>query len=58
MSGNNEMCMKIAPGSIACLVPPPPKNKSKIYRTPWCHLEKGHIGPCKCGDYYWENKND
>lgn len=49
----DEMCMNVAPAHVALCVPPPPAGE--VYLTPWCHLEKGHDGPHRCGDQRWAN---
>jgi hypothetical protein len=52
---SDGMCKDVAPSSVACCVPPPPKGE--IYRTPWCHLSKGHEGPHLCGEFRWGHAN-
>ena len=40
------MCMDVAPSYIAVCRPAGDP-------TPWCHSQKGHIGPHRCGDDVW-----
>jgi hypothetical protein len=47
---NGEMCMDIAPASVAVRVPP---DEDGMLHTPWCHLKKGHDGPHQCGEHKW-----
>lgn len=47
----SDMCMSVAPASVAFCVPPPPKGE--IYRTPFCHMPKGHDGPCWGMGFKW-----
>ena len=46
----DEMCFDVAPAHIAVCHPPGPEG---YFRTPWCHLLKGHDGPHQCGEDKW-----
>jgi len=43
-----EMCMDVASGDI-----PAYKDAAGVLRTAWCHLDKGHAGPHRCGEHTW-----